>query len=119
MATLIGAAPPGLTFQDLVGGSRAGRQANSSPAQVQDATTPQAPARDHLMRIYLPEGVVRVMALTRRDEFLLSYSLQDNGHAGAVANTPVRGAAQDASRRCCVTVSGASHHGTFGAPWQD
>ncbi len=30
------------------------------------------------MRIYLPERVVRVMALTRHDEFLLSYSIQDN-----------------------------------------
>ncbi len=30
------------------------------------------------MRVSLPEGVVRVMALTRHDEFLLSYSIQDN-----------------------------------------
>ena len=79
MATLIGAAPPGLTFQDLVGGTRAGRQASLSPLSERNDATPQdGPSRRQLMRIYLPAGVVRMMALTRRQEFLLSYSIQDN-----------------------------------------
>ncbi len=41
------------------------------------------------MRISLPEEVVRVMALTRHDEFLLSYSIQDN-----TAVVDVQGAAK-------------------------
>jgi hypothetical protein len=38
------------------------------------------------MRIYLPAGVVRVMALTKHQEFLLSYSIQDNGRAAEVTD---------------------------------
>ncbi len=38
------------------------------------------------MRIYLPEGVVRVMALTKHQEFLLSYSIQDNRPPAEVAD---------------------------------
>ncbi len=97
MATLIGPVPPGLTFQDLVGGTKAGRQVNSLPAREQDATTTQDPARDQLMRIYLPEGVVRVMALTRGNEFLLSYSIQDNTPAAEVTDQQVRGEVSDGS----------------------
>jgi anti-sigma factor NepR-like protein len=52
-----------------------------------DATTHQdGPTRNRLMRIYLPEGVVRVMALTRHQEFLLSYSIQDNRSAAEVTD---------------------------------
>ena len=87
MATLIGPAPPGLTFQDLVGGTRAGRQARLSPLpERNDATAPDGPTRDQLMRIYLPAGVVRTMELTRHQKFLLSYSIQDNRPATDVAD---------------------------------
>ncbi len=88
MATLIGPVPPGLTFQDLVGGTRAGKQASLSPlSERSDAATHQdGPTRDQLMRIYLPEGVVRVMTLTKHQEFLLSYSIQDNGRAAEVTD---------------------------------
>ena len=84
MATLIGPVPPGLTFQDLVGGTRAGKQASPSPLpERSDATTHQdGPTRNQLMRIYLPAGVMRTMALTRHQELLLSYSIQDNKPAG-------------------------------------
>ncbi len=79
MATLIGPVPPGLTFQDLVGGTGTRTPSSLLPLPEQDRANPQdRPARDQLMRISLPEGVVRVMALTRHDEFLLSYSIQDN-----------------------------------------
>lgn len=87
MATLIGPAPPGLTFQDLVGGTKAGRQASLSPLPERDeATAPDGPTRNRLMRISLPAGVVRVMALTRHQEFLLSYSIQDNKPVAEVAD---------------------------------
>ncbi len=99
MATLIGPAPPGLTFQDLVGGTRAGRQANLSPLpERNDATAPDGPTRNRLMRIYLPAGVVRVMALTRHQEFLLSYSIQDNRSAAEVTAHRVRVEVPDGSR---------------------
>jgi hypothetical protein len=49
------------------------------------------------MRIYLPEGVVRVMALTRHQEFLLSYSIQDNNQAARAAVRHVGGEALDGS----------------------
>ena len=79
MATLIGPVPPGLTFQDLVGGTGTRTPSSLLPPPEQNSATPQDhPARDQLMRISLPEGVVWVMALTRHDEFLLSYSIQDN-----------------------------------------
>ncbi len=79
VATLIGPVPPGLTFQDLVGGTGTRTPSSLFPPLKQDSATSQdRPARDQLMCICLPEGVVRVMALTRHDEFLLSYSIQDN-----------------------------------------
>ncbi len=43
------------------------------------------------MRIYWPAGVMRVMALTRHQEFLLSYSIQDNRPAAEVADRDDRG----------------------------
>ncbi len=49
------------------------------------------------MRIYLPEGVVRVMALTRHQEFLLSYSIQDNNQVLRAADRHVGGEALDGS----------------------
>ena len=91
MATLIGPVPPGLTFQDLVGGPATRTPSSLLPPPEQDSATSQdRPARDQLMRISLPEGVVRVMALTRQDEFLLSYSIQDN-----TAVMDVQGAARE------------------------
>ncbi len=99
MATLIGPAPPGLTFQDLVGGTTAGTQEGRSPLpERNDATAPDGPTRNRLMRIYLPAGVVRVMALTRHQEFLLSYSIQDNRPAAEVTHHQVRGEVPDSSR---------------------
>ncbi len=87
MATLIGPAPPGLTFPALVGDTRAGRQASLSPLpERNDAAAQDGPTRNQLMRIYLPAGVVRVMALTRHQEFLLSYSIQDNRPQAEVAD---------------------------------
>jgi hypothetical protein len=88
MATLIGPVPTGLTFQDLVGSTRAGKQVSLTPlSERSDAATHQdGPTRDQLMRIYLPEGVVRVMTLTKHQEFLLSYSIQDNGRAAEVTD---------------------------------
>ncbi len=50
------------------------------------------------MRIYLPEGVVRVMALTRHQEFLLSYSIQDNDQAAQAADRDADGGASNDSR---------------------
>ncbi len=79
MATLIGPVPPGLTFQDLVGGTGTRTPSSLLPSPEQDSATPQdRSARDQLMRISLPEGAVHVMTLTRHDEFLLSYSIQHN-----------------------------------------
>ena len=99
MATLIGPAPPGLTFQDLVGGTRAGRQASLSPLpERSDAAAQDGPSRDQLMRIYLPAGVMRTMALTRHQEFQLSYSIQDNTPAAEVTAHQVRGEVPDGSR---------------------
>ncbi len=87
MATLMGPVPPGLTFQDLVGGTTAGTQEGPSPLpERNDATAPDGPTRNRLMRIYLPAGVVRVMALTRHQEFLFSYSIQDSGRAADVTD---------------------------------
>ncbi len=68
MAALIGTVPPGLTFQDLVGVTTTRKVAGSQLPREQSPTA---------MRIYLPDGVVRVMALTSRQEFLVSYSIQD------------------------------------------
>jgi hypothetical protein len=100
MATLIGPAPAGLTFQDLVGGTRAGTQASLSPLpERNDATAPDGPTRNRLMRISLPTGVVRVMALTRHQEFLLSYSIQDDRQAAEVESHPDRGEVTDDSKR--------------------
>ena len=70
MATLIGTVPPGLTFQDLVGDMTPRKVAASQPPREQSPTA---------MRIYLPESMVRLMVLTRRQEFLVAYSIQDNG----------------------------------------
>ena len=99
MATLIGPAPPGLTFPALVGDTRAGRQASLTPlSERSDAAAQDAPSRDQLMRIYLPAGVMRTMALTRHQEFLLSYSIQDNRPAAEVTAHQVRGEAPDGSR---------------------
>jgi hypothetical protein len=69
MATLIGTVPPGSTFQDLVGVTTPRRVAASQPPREQSLTA---------IRIYLPESLVRLMVLTRREEFLVSYSIQDN-----------------------------------------
>ncbi len=69
MATLIGMVPPGLTFQDLVGVTTTRKVAGSQLPREQSPTA---------MRIYLPESMVRLMVLTRREEFLVSYSIQDN-----------------------------------------
>ena len=49
------------------------------------------------MRIYLPEGVVRVMALTRHQEFLLSYSIQDDDQAARAADRDADGGASNDS----------------------
>ena len=99
MAVLIGPAPPGLTYQDLVGGTRVGKQASLSPLpERNDATAPDAPTRDQLMRIYLPAGVVRTMALTRHQGFLLSYSIQDNDQAAQAADRDADGGASNDSR---------------------
>ncbi len=68
MAALIGTVPPGLTFQDLVGVTTPRRVAGSQPPREQSSTT---------MHIYLPNGVVRMMALRSRQEFLVSYSIQN------------------------------------------
>src|SRR3712207_7871607 len=55
-----------LTFQDLVGGTGTRAPSSLLPLPDQDSATSQdRPARDQLMRVSLPEGVVRVMALTR------------------------------------------------------
>ena len=98
MAVLIGSAPLGLTFQDLVGGTGSARHANRSPPPRPDSAAAQAcPSRNRLMRIYLPEGVVRVMALTRHQEFLLSYSIQDNNQVAKSADRHVGGEALDGS----------------------
>ncbi len=99
MATLIGPVPPSLTFRDLVEGTRAGKRASPSPLpEWTDAITRQdGPTRNRLMRIYLPAGVVRVMALTRQQEFLLSYSIQDNNQAARAADRHVGGEALDGS----------------------
>ena len=69
MATLIGTVPPGLTFQDLVGVTAARGVASSQPPREQGPIA---------MRIYLPESMERLMVLTSRQEFLVSYSIQDN-----------------------------------------
>ena len=100
MTTLIGPAPPGLTFQDLVGGTRAGKQVSlASLRERHDTTTHQdAATRDQLMRIYLPAGVMRTMALTRHQELLLSYPIQDNRLAAEVTAHQVRGEAPDSSQ---------------------
>ena len=99
MATLIGPAPPDLTFQDLVGETRSARHANRSPPPYPSSAAAQACAsRNRLMRIYLPEGVVRVMALTRHQEFLLSYSIQDNDQAAQAADRDADGGASNDSR---------------------
>ena len=96
MAILIGTVPSGLTFQDLVGSTRAGKQASVSPLPERpDAATQDSPIRDQLMRIYLPAGAVRTMALTRHQEFLLSYSIQDNTPAAEVTAHRVRGEVSD------------------------
>ena len=98
MTTLIDPAPPGLTFQDLVGETRSARHANRSSPPDRDSAAAQAcPSQNRLMRIYLPEGVVRVMALTRHQEFLLSYSIQDNNQAARAAVRHVGGEALDGS----------------------
>ncbi len=69
MATLIGTVPPGLTFQDLVGVTTPRKVVGSQPPREQSPTA---------IRIYLPESIVRMMVLTRHQEFLVSYSIQDN-----------------------------------------
>ena len=69
MATLIGTVPPGLTFQDLVGVTTTRKEVVSQPPREQSPTA---------MRIYLPESMVRLMMLTSCQEFLVSYSIQDN-----------------------------------------
>ncbi len=99
MAVLIGSAPLGLTFQDLVGETRSARHANRSPPPDRDSAAAQAcPSRNRLMHVYLPEGVVRVMALTRHQEFLLSYSIQDNDQAAQAADRDADGGASNDSR---------------------
>ncbi len=93
MATLIGTVPPGLTFQDLVGGTGTRKPSSLLPPPDQDSATSQdRPTRNPL--IYLPAGVMRVMAPTRHDEFLLSYSIQDN-----TAVVDVQGAAREEVRQ--------------------
>ncbi len=99
MAVLIGPAPPDLTFQDLVGDATAGTHANVPPPPRPDSAAAQARTlRNRLMHVYLPEGVVRVMALTRHQEFLLSYSIQDNDQAAQAAGRDANGGASNDSR---------------------
>jgi hypothetical protein len=69
MATPIGTIPSGSTFQNLVDVTTARKVVGFPPSQER---------RSAPMRIYLPEGVARVMALTRQQALQVSYSLQDN-----------------------------------------
>ncbi len=76
MATLIGPVPPGLTFQDLVGGPMTRTPPSRSVPALQDRkSTPDQPACERRLRIYLPEGAVREMTLTESQGFLVSYRI--------------------------------------------
>ncbi len=87
MAVLIGPVPPGLTFEDLVGSTRTGEQASLSPLpERNDATAPDGPTCNRLMRIYLPDGTVRQMTLTEYQKFLVSYPITPIGRAVEIAD---------------------------------
>ncbi len=78
MAIVIGSVPPGLILQDLVGGPMTRKPTSLlPPLQDQDAKTHAPTDRDKLMRIYLPEGTVRVMTLTEYQDFLASYRCEN------------------------------------------
>ena len=78
MATLLALIPCGLTFQDLVSTTMTKPSANHAcSAEQSDASPSESTRRDQPMRIYLPDGEMRVMRLTEYQEFLQSYSIED------------------------------------------
>ena len=80
MAVLMGSVPPGLTFQDLVGGPTPRASLTSEHGRGT-----RAASRDWLMRIHLPDGVVREMTPTQYREFLVSYRFTRGTGSNAVA----------------------------------
>jgi hypothetical protein len=86
MAVLMGSVPPGLTFQDLVGGPAP--HASTTP---EHSGSDSATQQDQLMRINLPNDVVRETTSTQYREFLVSYRfVQATGDA--VVESRLRGA---------------------------
>ena len=76
MAILIDSLPPGLTFQDLVGGSITDTPLSCcTPAPQERNSTPDHRAGERRLRIYLPEAAMREMTLTEYREFLVSYRI--------------------------------------------
>ncbi len=100
MAVLMGSVPPGLTFQDLVGG----RSPRASLTSEHGRRT-RAASRDRLMRIHLPDGVVREMTLTQYREFLVSYRFTRGTGSDAVPEGGLRVTVQDSSRRSAAAAS--------------
>ncbi len=94
MAVLMGSVPPGLTFQDLVGGPAP--RASAAPEHGRG----RRPApRDQLMRVHLPDGVVRKMTLTQCQEFLVRYRFTHGTGDNVVAEgSGLRAAVQDGSQ---------------------
>ena len=100
MAVLMGSVPPGLTFQDLVGGPTPRASLTSEHGRGT-----RAASRDRLMRIHLPDGVVREMTLTQYREFLVSYRFTRGTGSDAVAEGGLRATVQDGSRRSAAAAS--------------
>ena len=79
MAVLMDLLPPGLTFQALTGDLMCAATSSCHPSAAEPERGEAGPSstRDQVMRIYLPDGSVRLMRLTEYQEFLQSYRIEN------------------------------------------